>query len=75
MPLLRGLEDEFSKTKPFENVRISLSVHLEAKRLGLKGIPKDELPKFGPLFVRQGYLLIPLVELSERPYQERYRLT
>ena len=31
MPLLRGLEDEFSKTKPFENVRISLSVHLEAK--------------------------------------------
>lgn len=31
MPLLRGLEEEFSKTKPFEGVRISLSVHLEAK--------------------------------------------
>lgn len=31
MPLLRGLEDELSETKPFENVRISLSVHLEAK--------------------------------------------
>ncbi len=31
MPLLRGLEDEFIKTKPFEGVRISLSVHLEAK--------------------------------------------
>ena len=42
---------------------IFITVHLEAKRLGLKGIPKDELPKFGPLFVRQGYLLIPLVAL------------
>lgn len=31
MPLLRGLEEEFSKTKPFEGVKISLSVHLEAK--------------------------------------------
>ena len=31
MPLLRGLEDEFKATKPFEGVKISLSVHLEAK--------------------------------------------
>ena len=31
MPLLRGLEDEFIKTKPFEGIKISLSVHLEAK--------------------------------------------
>lgn len=31
MPLLRGLEEEFRQTKPFEGVRISLSVHLEAK--------------------------------------------
>lgn len=31
MPLLRGLEEEFIKTKPFEGIRISLSVHLEAK--------------------------------------------
>lgn len=31
MPLLRGLEEEFTKTKPFESVKISLSVHLEAK--------------------------------------------
>ncbi len=31
MPLLRGLEEEFSKEKPFKNVKISLSVHLEAK--------------------------------------------
>jgi len=31
MPLLRSLEDEFKKTKPFDGVKISLSVHLEAK--------------------------------------------
>ena len=31
MPLLRGMEEEFIETKPFEGVKISLSVHLEAK--------------------------------------------
>lgn len=31
MPLLRGLEEEFIQTKPFEGIKISLSVHLEAK--------------------------------------------
>lgn len=31
MPLLRGLEDEFGKDQPFKGVKISLSVHLEAK--------------------------------------------
>lgn len=42
---------------------IFITVHLEAKRLGLKGIAKEDLPKFVPLFIRQGYLLIPLVML------------
>ena len=31
MPLLRGLEEEFKRTKPFQGVKITLSVHLEAK--------------------------------------------
>ena len=31
MPLLNGLEEEFKQTKPFEGIKISLSVHLEAK--------------------------------------------
>lgn len=31
MPLLNGLEEEFCRTKPFDGVRISLSIHLEAK--------------------------------------------
>ncbi len=31
MPLLRGIEAEFAKTKPFTGKRIALSIHLEAK--------------------------------------------
>ncbi len=31
MPLLRQLEDEFRAEKPFEGIRIALSIHLEAK--------------------------------------------
>jgi adenosylhomocysteinase len=31
MPLLRGLEEEYGASKPFRGVKISLSVHLEAK--------------------------------------------
>jgi len=31
MPLLRSLEEEFAKTKPFDGIRITVSVHLEAK--------------------------------------------
>ena len=31
MPLLKGLYDEFNKDKPFQGIKISLSIHLEAK--------------------------------------------
>ncbi|MCM1199265.1 MAG: adenosylhomocysteinase, partial [Clostridium sp.] len=31
MPLLNGLEKEFSETKPFAGLKIALSVHLESK--------------------------------------------
>ena len=31
MPLLNGLEKEFRETKPFAGVKISLSIHMEAK--------------------------------------------
>ena len=41
---------------------IFICVHLEAKRLGLKGISKAELPKYSYL-VRKCYLLLPLVLL------------
>ena len=41
---------------------IFIAVHLEAKRLGLKGIPRTELPKWGYL-LRNIYLILPLVLL------------
>ena len=31
MPLLNGLERDFSKTKPFKGLKVALSVHMEAK--------------------------------------------
>ncbi len=42
---------------------IFISVHLEAKKLGLKGIPRSELPRFKYL-MRNVYLLLPLVFLD-----------
>ena len=41
---------------------IFIAVHLEAKKLGLKGIPKDQLPKIKDLLPKI-YLLLPLVVL------------
>ena len=41
---------------------IFVSVHLEAKKLKLTGIPKEQLPKFSKL-IKKIYLLLPLVML------------
>ncbi len=41
---------------------IFVSVHLEAKKLGLRGLSREELPKVKPL-LKQLYLLLPLVLL------------
>ena len=40
---------------------IFITVHLEAKKMNLKGLPKEQLPKFMPLFLSKGYMLLPLV--------------
>lgn len=40
---------------------IWIMVDLEAKKLGLKGLPREQLPKVGPLFLEKGHLLLPLV--------------
>ena len=31
MPLLKGIEEDFLRTKPFDGLKIALSVHMEAK--------------------------------------------
>ena len=41
---------------------IFLGVHFKAKKLGLKGLPREELPKWGKLLPKI-YLLVPLVLL------------
>ncbi len=41
---------------------IYIAVHLEAKKLGLKGIPREELPRF-ITFIPKLYLLLPLIVL------------
>lgn len=41
---------------------IYIAVHLEAQKLGLKGIPKEELPKMR-LLIKKIYLLAPLIVL------------
>ena len=44
-------------------IGIWISVHLEAKRLGLKGSPRDQLPKLWPLVRDKGHLLLPLITI------------
>ena len=41
---------------------IFIAVHLEAKKLGLKGIPKEMLPRMRQL-IKDSYLLLPLIIL------------
>ena len=39
---------------------IFITVHLEAHKLGLKGLPRQQLPKFIPLILKKGYMILPL---------------
>lgn len=42
---------------------IFIMIHFEAKKLGLKGLPKDAIPNFFKLMAKNGYLLLPIVML------------
>ncbi|MBE6571267.1 MAG: TRAP transporter permease [Ruminococcaceae bacterium] len=42
---------------------IFMMIHFEAKKLGLKGLPKDSIPNFFKLFIRKGYLFLPIIVL------------
>jgi TRAP transporter 4TM/12TM fusion protein len=42
---------------------IYLTVHFEASKLRLQGIPQDLLPRAWPLIKREGYLLLPLATI------------
>lgn len=42
---------------------IFLMVHFEAKKTGLKGLPKESIPNFFKLLFRKGYLFLPIIVL------------
>lgn len=42
---------------------VGTMVHLEASKLGLKGLPREELPKLGKILKSNGYQLIPLLSI------------
>ena len=37
-----------------------MQVHYRAKKIGMKGVPRDQLPKFWKVLKRKGYLLAPV---------------
>ena len=42
---------------------IFLMIHFEARKLGLQGLPKEEIPHFGRLLLFKGYLFLPVIIL------------
>jgi len=42
---------------------VFVTVHLEARRLGLRKIPREEMPRLGMTLKADGYLLLPIVAL------------
>ena len=57
---------------------IFMMIHFEAKKLGLRGLKKEDIPHFGRLMLRRGYLLLPvfvLVLLMGRGMTPAYSVT
>ncbi len=42
---------------------IFMMIHFEAKKLGLKGLPKESIPNFFKLILKKGYLFLPIFVL------------
>lgn len=42
-------------------VAVFMAVHFEAKRIGLRGMPKEEMPKLGTVLAERGHLFLPLL--------------
>jgi TRAP transporter 4TM/12TM fusion protein len=42
---------------------IFLMIHFEAKKLGLRGLPKESIPHFWKLLLTRGYLFLPVIVL------------
>lgn len=44
-------------------IAVGTMVHLEACKLGLKGMPRNSLPKVSKILAKQGYLTLPLIAI------------
>lgn len=44
-------------------IAVGTMVHLEACKIGLKGLPREQLPKISNILLKQGYLLFPLIAI------------
>ena len=42
-------------------VGVGMMVHFVAAREGLKGLPKEQLPRIKQTFIRRGYMLLPII--------------
>ncbi|MEK9661440.1 MAG: TRAP transporter permease [Alphaproteobacteria bacterium] len=42
---------------------VFLAVHFEAKRTGMKGLPRPDLPRMGAVLLRDGHLFLPLIAI------------
>lgn len=42
-------------------VAVFFSVHFEAKRYGLAGVPRDQLPRLGTVMLERGHLFVPIL--------------
>ena len=42
---------------------VYIIVHFEAERYGIKGLPKEDLPKLWPVLKKRGHLILPIVVL------------
>ncbi|QGT99458.1 TRAP-type uncharacterized transport system, fused permease component [Candidatus Syntrophocurvum alkaliphilum] len=40
---------------------VFMGVHFESKKLGIKGLPKSELPKLKEIIFSRGYMILPLI--------------
>ncbi len=40
---------------------VFMAVHFEARRTGMRGLPRAELPRLGPVLLERGHLFLPLV--------------
>jgi len=45
-------------------IAVGTMVHLEACKYGLRGLPREKLPKFGEVLKERGHLIIPIIGLA-----------